>query len=702
MVRRTYDMLHNLQQHVDIREKLPTFWPPFKSLKRYRRSKLKDDAVAALVITAVTAPQALGFALIVGLPVVTGLYSALFAPIIFAAFASTRRLIVGPDTATATILAAGAAAVAVPGTAEHLHVVAVITVLTGIILCAMALARFGFLADLISLPVLTGFLAGIGLQLIAGKLPSMLALPTQAGFFDKFVYIFNHWQNINLPTAVLAFGVVIFIIIGSKVAPKFPTILVALIGAGAAVSLLNLDKQGVLLTGQAATGLPGFSFVVLHFAEMEHVFATAVSIAIVIVAQSLATARSYAAKYDEKADDNQDLLALGMANMASSVTFGFTVTGSPSRTAIAERTGGSSQLVNVLMAVTIGALIVVASGLLKLVPVAALSAIVFYIGLSLINWRELINIWLARRLEFAICLFAMVTVALVGIEQGVVLAVIISLVDRLRRQYHPSDQILLKDRELSPWAGRILGHRTTPLPGILIYRFNGAIFFENTSYFVDQLKGAIRDCREPVQWVIVQSDAITDLDYTAARAIERLITNLNADDIKLVFSHVTPELRQLLRRYGLLEVIGEQYLYTSLHAAMIAFAGRELSTAELVKALELPSASCVVVGGGVLEALGIRETSDVDLVVNKTQYARLKKAGWHEYIHDDGKKVLYHGNYEAMLEWVGHNLQDLKRDSISIDGVSFIGLKKLIACKKRLGRPKDLKDIKLIQAFLAK
>jgi len=199
--------LTDLSDRVKLKENLPTVWPLFPSLRGYKRRQLSQDIQAGLAITAVTAPQALGFAIIVGLPVVTGLYCALLAPLVFAAFTSSRRLIVGPDTATATILAAGAAAVAVPGTAGYVQVVAVITVLTGLILIGMSLARFGWLADLISYPVLTGFLTGIGLQLLVGKLPQMLSLPSQAGFFDKLIYIARHVGQINLPTAILSASV---------------------------------------------------------------------------------------------------------------------------------------------------------------------------------------------------------------------------------------------------------------------------------------------------------------------------------------------------------------------------------------------------------------------------------------------------------------------------------------------------------------
>ncbi len=676
-----------------------TNWRPFGSLAGYHRKHLRSDLYAALIVTAIAIPESLGLASLLGLPIQTGLYCSLFAPLIFAAFTTSRRLVVGADLATVTIVAAGAAAVATQGTTAYGMAVGVLTLLAGILLVVMAVVRFGFLADLISQPVLIGFLAGVGLQILAGKLPSMVGLATHKTFFENIAFMFGHAGQVNLVTALLSASIILFILVSGRLRPNWPILLLALAGAMLAASLLNLHVYGVAMATRTAPGLPGVSLPHLPWSATYRLLATAFSVAVVVLAQSSAVSRSFAVKHDEQLDDNRELLALGFANITSALTHGFAINGGPSRTSASDMAGGRSQMVNIIMAAFIALVLLFATGLLVLIPLAALGAIVFTIGLRLIRIDELRAIYRVRSTEFWVAMAALIGVAALGVEDGVILAVAISIGERLQRQYHLQDQVMLLDERFTPWAERILGEDVTPIPGLVIYRFSESLFFENSTYMVQSISSLIDSARNPVRWLILEVSAVADIDYTSAKSLARLCEQLNADDVKVMLARVSPELGKVLDHYGITNLIGAQNMYPRLREAVAACPQSAISCISLVKALDLPADSYIVIGGGVLEALGIRDTNDVDLVVNKEMYHRLKHHGWNEYVSEDGKRVLFRGKYAIMTHWLGMDLAELAKNPLIIEDVMFINLDKLVKCKTQLARKKDLHDIRLIAAY---
>jgi MFS superfamily sulfate permease-like transporter len=327
--------------------------------------------------------------------------------------------------------------------------------------------------------------------------------------------------------------------------------------------------------------------------------------------------------------------------------------------------GGRSQLVNVFMAILIGVVLIAATGLFAFVPVACLAAVVFSIGLHLLKIKELKKIWRMRKSEFAIAMVALACVAALGVQQGVMIAVLLSLIERLRRQYHPHDEVLLRDQEYAEWAAQRLHAGKQPLEapaGLLIYRFNDAIFFENTTYFLKRATKIIKSTKNPVKNFILDASAISDIDYTAAQSLERLAGQLNADDIQFGIAHVSPRLRYLLKRYGLTDLIGIKNIFPSVRVAIAAYTKSTITNSDRIRSLRLSRKSYVVIGGAVLEFLGIRETNDVDLVVDKKTYDRLKANNWKEYVHDDGKKTLSRSGYIIMQHWMGKSLSDLQKN----------------------------------------
>lgn len=676
------------------------FLPSFRG---YRRGSLKKDIIAALVVTAIAIPESLGFAAIVGLPIQTGLYTALLAPIVFALFTSSRHLVVGADSATAALVASGAATIAAAHSPEFAGAVALLGILTGVILLAMSALRLGFLADLISKPVLVGFLAGVGVQLLLGKLPEMFGVHTDGNLLAKLADFASQFDAIHWPTAVLAFAV--FAIVAAAGKFKLPGALFGLVAAIAATALFDLPRFGIQVVGDIPAGLPAIAFPQLSWGEMTVMFTSALAIAIVILAQSSAVIRSYAEKYEEPVQDNKDLMALGLGNIASALTQGFALNGSPPRTSAADLAGGRSQLVNIFMALFIGLILLFATDILTIVPEAALAAIVCSIGLHLVKIDQLKDIWRTHKVEFAIALLALGAVAILGVQQGVMIAVLASLIERLRREYRPADDILLRDRKRSKWAEHRIedSHRRSSRPaGMLIYYFDSDLFFENATYFSRRIKEAIEGAKKPVTHMVIDAGAISDIDYTGADVLKKLTERLAIDDIRLSLAHVSPGLRKLLDMYGVTDLLGEGNIYESLRAAVHASPESIRSTVDMVRRLDPPAGDYVVIGGGVLETLNLRATTDVDLVVSKKLYKKFQEKGWKEYIHDDGKGMLAHRGYKIMTAFMGRNLQDLQRNSFIKDDVEFMGLDDLIACKKSLGRKQDIEDIALIEKYQGK
>lgn len=671
------------------------------SVFRYKKKYLKSDIIAALVVTAIAIPESLGFAVIVGLPPVTGLYTALFAPIVFGLLASTRRLVIGADSATAALIASGAVLVAQAGTVGYTNAVAVLGLLTAAVLLLMAFFRLGFLSDLISRPVLVGFLAGVGIQLMINKLPEMLGIVAQGSLWQHFLAIIHNIDAVNgmaFTISVLVVGIILFTRKSS-----FPGELVGLVLASVFAVVFQVSRYGVKMVGELPSGLPMLAHPSLTFGDIITLFPAALSIAVVILAQSSAVIRSLAGEHDDKVKLNQDLFALGLANAASALTRGFAVNGSPPRSLAADLAGGRSQMVNIIMGVMIGIVLLFGADLFQYIPSAALAAIVFMIGLHLIRLQELRYIWSTHRTEFFVAMVALVGTALFGVRQGVLIAVVVSLMERLSRQYRPHDEILLRDGELSEWAKERIDqhHRHSSRPaGLLVYSFDGSLFFENITYFTTRIKRAIDKAKEPVHYVVVDAGAIDSIDYTAVETLKQLYRQLSADDIALGFAHVSPSLYEQFEDYGVIDLVGSNNIFSTLNAAVKKHPGNKRSAFEMVEKLGIKHGHYVVIGGAVLEALNLRSTNDIDMVVSDETYAYYRDhKHWKEFVQDNGKKVLTHNGYNLMHTWMGKSFKRLQKNAFEIKGVTFMGIDDLVEAKRHLGRKKDTSDIALLDNY---
>lgn len=672
------------------------------NFKGYRLHSLPRDVIAAITVTAIAIPESLGFAVVAGLPLVSGLYCALVAPLVFALLTSSKRVVVGADSATAALVAAGASAIAVVGTAEYGSAVVTLGILTSFILLTMAFFKFGFLVNFISKPVLVGFLGGVGVQLMLGKIPELFGITSTGSVVERLWYTLGHLADSSLLTISVS-GIVILIslFIGKS---RFPGVLAGLLTSIVLSIGLGLGDAGLAMVGSLPAGLPRPTMAALAPQHILWLLPTAITIALVVVAQGMSIIRDMATEHDEKTFMDQDILAFGAANAVSALTQGFAINGSPPRSLASELAGGTSQMVNVLMSVFVGIIILFASDIFRFVPMAALAAIVFVIGIHLIRVSDFKQIYHTRRTEFFIAITTLLLVALLGVRQGLFIAIIISLLERLHRQYLTSDQILLRDGELSDWAKERVhvdyqeSHTTK---GLLIYRFNGSIFFDNARYFAHRVKDAVRGAKQPVTGVIIDAGAIDDIDYTAVESIRKLYTTLKKDDIQLGFAHVSPHLGSELRRYGVVDIIGRRHIYSTLNQALTTYGKNPRDVVTMLEQLDLPRKQFVVIGGAVMAGLGLRATHSADLVVTNELYAKLRdEQGWHEYAQENGKCILNKEGFHAMQSWLGWHVHDLSDDALTIGGVQYMHPRKLVEGKERLGRPKDLEDIKLLKHWL--
>ena len=365
--------------------------------------------------------------------------------------------------------------------------------------------------------------------------------------------------------------------------------------------------------------------------------------------------------------------------------------------------GGRTQLVNVFMSLFIAIILLFFTGMFSYLPVAALAVVICLIGVHLFDLKQLRRIAHSQRAEFAIALIALVSVAVLGVQYGVLIAVATSIVDRLRRRYRPTDEVLLRDGKLAPWANERLDkhhkYRSSP-KGVVAYRFSGSIFFENANYFSRRIRAVVKGAKQPVHTVVLDAGGINDIDYTAAETLRQVVSKFSSDDVRFCLAHVSPDFSKLLKKYRLTDIIGRDNIYPSLQSAIFDSATSRRSTVDMVRRLKLPKREYVVIGGGVLETLQIRNTNDVDIVISKNLYRQFKRKGWREYTQDDGKRVLSHHGYQLMETYVGKSLRDLMPRSFILDDVRYMGLEDLITCKRKMGRQKDLDDIALINAHV--
>jgi SulP family sulfate permease len=544
----------------------------FQGIKPVTRAGAVRDALAGFQLAAMNIPQALGYTKIAGMPIVTGFYTLLLPLLAFAVFGSSRYLVVAADSATASILAGKLTTMAPLASARYVALASTVALLTAGFLLLARVLKLGFLADFLSQTVLTGFLTGVGFQVGIAVLGEMVGLEVHSNrTAEQLLEIYRNLPRIHLPTVAISAVVVTGVFAFNRFAPKVPSSLLAVAGAIAASATWDFAGHGIAIIGPVVGGLPHLGLPDVRWKDVVPLLGVSASCFVMILAQSAATARFYAARHDQHLDESGDLVGLTAANAAAAFNGTFVVDGSPTQTAMVESSGGQSQLAQVATAIAVAFVLLFLTKPLQYLPRCVLGAIVILIAVRLIDLRGLRGIRRESPGEYALAVFTASVVVLVGVEQGILLAMVLSLLRIVRHSYRPHTGVLvISQHDAWQLVPAVPGAVTEP--GLVIYSFGAALFYANASLFAKEIHALLGPALSPVRWLIVDAEAITNVDYTAARMVQQLCTELVRRGIVLGLARVSPSLKADLDRHLLTGVIGPAQCFDRLHDAAAAFA----------------------------------------------------------------------------------------------------------------------------------
>ncbi len=547
----------------------------------YDRSFLGTDLLAGVTLAALAIPEVMGYARIAGTPVITGLYTILLPTLAFALLGSSRHLVVGGDSATAAILAAGLAGLStagvVPGSPQWLGLAGGAALITGVLLLLARLARLGFLANFISRTVLVGFLTGVGIQVAAGQVAGMLGVPSPqlgstvgSGTVQKLWDTLKEIGSAHGTTVLVTVAVLATVVIFDRFGRRVPGGLVAVVGTIAVSWIGNLAAHGVAILGPVPSGLPHLGLPYdFGVAQIPELLGMSASMFLVILAQSAATSRAYAVTRQEQFDENTDLVGLSVANIAAGLSGTFMVNGSPTKTEIVADAGGRTQVAQMGMVGVVAIVLVFLTGPLQYLPEATLSAVVFVIGLKLVDVAHMREIWRLRRDEFWVAAATALVVIAVGVEQGIILAIVFSLLLHVRRHYNPHDSVVTIDASGQVRLRPVTAGMQTA-PGFVAFRPGVGIFYANAAHVAtDILKSA--DVPEPPRWIVLIADAVDDIDYTGGKTLLEVAAQLHKRNIVFAIAQADPEVCAELERFGIIAAIGKEHVFDTALDARRAF-----------------------------------------------------------------------------------------------------------------------------------
>jgi sulfate permease, SulP family len=508
------------------------------------RERIRPDLLAGVTLAALAVPEVLGYARIAGLPVETGLYTLLLPAVAFAVLGASRHLVVGADSASAAILASGLAGVALD---RLVPLAGTVALLVGALLVLARLVRLGALGNFLSRTVLVGFLTGVGISVAVGQLGEVLGVPVAAhevpGKVVEIVRGLPHAQPVGVAVAA---GVVVVVLVARRVSRRIPGALLAVVAAIVVTVAAGLPVDTV---GPVPAGLPGVGLPALSLADLRTALPVALSIVVVVLAQSAATARAYADRYGETPDTDADVVGLAGANLAAAFTGTFPVNGSPTKSQMVDSAGGRSQVAMLAAAVVAAGVVLGATGPLASLPLAALAAVVLLIGLELVDVKGLRRLWAVRRHEFAVAAVTAAAVVGLGVETGIAVAVAASVVDHLRHSYSPHSAVLRKSAA-GHWRSDPVAPGARTEPGLVVYRFGSGLYFANASRFAEDVTTLTSG--DPIRWFCLDAAAIGDVDYTAGTVLQRVRERLDRAGVRLVLSTVIDSVRRELDRDGVL------------------------------------------------------------------------------------------------------------------------------------------------------
>ncbi len=549
--------------------------PGARALAGYRRSWLPRDIIAGVVLVTLLVPQGMAYAELAGLPAITGLYASVTCLLAYAVFGPSRILVLGPDSALASMIAATIVAIiGSNGSPERAVALAsMLALIVGVIMLIAAVAKLGFIADLLSKPTQIGYMNGLALIILVGQLPRLFGFSVSAnGLIDEArAFADGLAAGRAVPAAIaVGGGSLVLILALGRLLPRVPGVFVAVIASIAASVGFDLAAHGVKLVGTLPQGFPPFTVPGPHVSDLPLLAAGAASIALVALTDTISTASAFAARTGQEVNGNGEMIGIGTANVAAGFFQGFPVSTSASRTAVAEQAGAKTQLTGVVAAALIVVMLLLFPGLLRDLPQPTLAAVVIAASLSLANIPATVRLWRQRRSDFVLSIIAFLGVALLGVLPGIGIAVAFSIFDVFRHVWWPYHTTLGRVPGMRGYHDREQHPDAEVPPGIVIFRFDAPLLFANARTFREHLRHfAAAD--PPPNWIIIAAEPITDIDTTAADMLLALDEELNAEGISIVFAELKDPIRAKLERYELIGPLKPSHFYPTVHAAVDAY-----------------------------------------------------------------------------------------------------------------------------------
>ena len=549
--------------------------PGVRILRGYRRSWLARDVVAGIVLTALLVPAGMGYAEASGLPAIYGLYATIVPLVVYAVVGPSRILVLGPDSSLAPLIAAAILPLAAGSEAEAVALAGMLAILSGVLCVLAGLARFGFIADLLSKPVRYGYMNGIALTVLLSQLPKLFGFSIDAqGVIPKAQAFVREVADGKTNRAALVIGVACLVVILAckRWRPRVPGVLVAVVGATVAVGVFGLaQRYDLAVVGPLPKGLPSFELPSVSANHLGVLVAGAIGIALVSFADTSVLSRTFAIRGGYRVDPSQELVALGTANVAAGLFQGFSVSSSSSRTPVAEAAGAKTQLTGLVGALAIALLLLFFPNLVQNLPDSALAAVVISAAIGLIEAAGVRKLYRVHKMEFALSIVCFLGVAVLGVIQGIFIAVALALLDFIRRAWRPYDAVLGRVDDLKGYHDITRHPDARRIPGLVLFRWDAPLFFANAEVFADRLRLAIASSPTPVRWVVVAAEPVTDLDTTAADVLRELDKELAAEGIDLRFAEMKGPVKDRLKRYALYERFGDDHFYPTIGTAVGAY-----------------------------------------------------------------------------------------------------------------------------------
>ena len=549
--------------------------PGLRVISSYQRTWLAKDIIAGVVLTTLLVPQGMAYAELAGLPPITGLYTSILCLLGYAVFGPSRILVLGPDSSLGPMIAATILPlVAANGDAKRaIALASLLAIMVAAIMIVAAVAKLGFIADLISKPTMIGYMNGLALTILIGQLPKLFGFKVSAeglvGEVAGFVKGLAHGEAVAAAAVVGIAGIALILVL-QRWLPKVPAVLIMVVLSIAATSVFSLADHGVSLVGVLPKGFPPLTIPHVGLADLGPLFAGALGIALVSLADTISTASAFAARTGQEVRGNGEMIGIGAANLAAGLFQGFPVSTSGSRTAVAERSGAKTQLTGVTGAALIILMIVLVPGLFRNLPQPALAAVVITASLSLADIPGTVRLWRQRKAEFGLSIAAFLGVALLGVLPGIAIAVALSILNVFRRAWWPYDTELGRSEGLEGYHDVRTHPQAQHLPGLVIYRFDAPLFFANAKTFRDEVRRLANSEPKPT-WILIAAEPVTDVDTTASDMLEDLDEALNAQGTSLVFAELKDPVREKIERYGLTRTIDPRHFYPTIGAAITAF-----------------------------------------------------------------------------------------------------------------------------------